>query len=994
MPAELQVLIRHIRRVAGRQELAHRSDRELLTEFARNRDEYAFTELVRRHTALVAGVCRRVLRNEQDVEDVFQATFLILSRKARAVSWHESAANWLHSVAYHLAPRARKNAARLQKLQHDFRLVQSTAHADVASQKSRELQEVLDQELARLPETCRSALILCYLEGRTRDQAAQQSGLSVRTLDRRLEEGRKLLRVRLARRGLDLSVVVLATALGDSANAGYAQLASATVQFVIQHASIKGGLTFSVLKLANSSLPGMAGNSMKVVAGLVLTIAMATAGVAFLGQNAISARDPGGESNAKKSLSQKPEKAPVPQPQLDISGDPLPEGATARLGGTRFHITSPRMLAYSPDGKLLFAGNQDGIDLIEPTTGRLIRHLGGDLKTTCWATLVSPDGKLAAIGELQGSPSGVIYETATGKLVCKFQAPDNHFSRLGAFSPDGALLAAIAMPGLIDFYDAKTGKFLRSLDWEAQDDRMSFGGDIAFMDVAFMPDGKTLLASTHGTGVIRTFDFQTGKELSQIKASANGIAAMVLSKNGTRLAVVESASRPSERDYYPDFPGKRVMIFDPHNGQRVAEIFAPTNVSRMALSSDGKNLFAGKDELGIAIWDLNNGKRIGTVPYPHKLEWPGLIALAPDGKTIAGGDTICVHVCDAATGKEIGTPPGHGGAISSVALHPFDSIVATGGRDGRLLLWDRTTGRMLREIVASSGQVNGVNFSPDGRHLYAITELVYPAGHTSVRCWNSSTGKEVWRLDDHPVRPAKMVLSPDGKTLAAVGATEYAKPGKVKPIQPRKTFEDDGPADGLLIEAATGKPIRTLDGDGEKSFAYMGWGSLTSLAFTPDGSELLAWGDNKGIHRWKIATGEHSVQASEKVNTIASAVAFSPDRKALVMGGSGIGHLIMVDVASGTKIRDIHSSDGVGFASVFGAAFSPDGRTLAWGGPADGVIRLVDAGTGTVRGQLKNLHGSGTSIVYSTDGKTVVADCGDGTALVWDLAKVSIAKGR
>ena len=433
MPAELQVLIRHIRRVAGRQELAPRTDRELLTAYARERDEEAFTELVRRHAALVAGVCRRVLRNEQDIEDVFQATFLILSRKARAVSWHESAANWLHSVAFHLALRARKNAARQQKLQRDYRLNQSTARPAVADLESRALQEVLDQELARLPETCRSALILCYLEGRTRDQAAQHAGLSLRTLDRRLEEGRQLLRVRLARRGLDLSVVVLAAALGDSANAGFAQLASTTVQFVMQHASMKVGIGSSVLKLASSSLPGVAGNSMKVVAGLALTMALASAGVGFFGQNATSAHAPGIDTGSKNGPPQKPEKSKrMPLPQLDLAGDPLPEGAVARLGGTRFHITYPQMLAYSPDGKTLFAGNQDGIELFEPATGRSIRNLGRDLKATCWSTLISPDGKLAAIGELKDHSSGVIYETATGKLVCKFQVPANHFSRFGA----------------------------------------------------------------------------------------------------------------------------------------------------------------------------------------------------------------------------------------------------------------------------------------------------------------------------------------------------------------------------------------------------------------------------------------------------------------------------------------------------------------------------------------------------------------------------------
>ena len=114
MAAELQVLIRHIRRTAGHRELANRSDRELLTSFARDRDENAFVELVHRHATLVAGVCRRVLRHEQDVEDAFQATFLVLSRRAGAVAWHESAANWLHKVMAAFGIKAGKMAARRQ----------------------------------------------------------------------------------------------------------------------------------------------------------------------------------------------------------------------------------------------------------------------------------------------------------------------------------------------------------------------------------------------------------------------------------------------------------------------------------------------------------------------------------------------------------------------------------------------------------------------------------------------------------------------------------------------------------------------------------------------------------------------------------------------------------------------------------------------------------------------------------------------------------------
>ena len=139
MPAELQVLIRHVRRVAGRRELLNRSDRDLLTEYAHQRDEEAFTALVSRHAALVAGVCRRVLRNQQDVEDVFQATFLVLSRKAPSVFRVESVASWLHSVAFRIALRTRKNASRRQQVERDRQAQTAPTYATSSSvQQSRE----------------------------------------------------------------------------------------------------------------------------------------------------------------------------------------------------------------------------------------------------------------------------------------------------------------------------------------------------------------------------------------------------------------------------------------------------------------------------------------------------------------------------------------------------------------------------------------------------------------------------------------------------------------------------------------------------------------------------------------------------------------------------------------------------------------------------------------------------------------------------------------
>src|SRR5262249_17481263 len=149
---------------------------------------------------LVLGVCRRVLHNWHDAEDAFQATFLTLARKAASISKQDSVGGWLHQVAYNLALKAKAHAATRQARQ---RQAQNRPPDDPLTELTgRELLAVLDEELQQLPERYRAPLVLCYLEGRTRDEAARQLGWSLGTLKRRLEQARARLRGRLERRGL------------------------------------------------------------------------------------------------------------------------------------------------------------------------------------------------------------------------------------------------------------------------------------------------------------------------------------------------------------------------------------------------------------------------------------------------------------------------------------------------------------------------------------------------------------------------------------------------------------------------------------------------------------------------------------------------------------------------------------------------------------------------------------------------------------------------
>lgn len=164
-----EVLGRVRRRLAGSAG-ADGIDRDLLMRFVHQRDEAAFARLVERHAPLVLGVGRRVLRNEDEALDVFQATFFILARKAAGAAWEQSVAGWLYRVAYRLALRARSQVARRREIEHRAGI--ALAREGTASECP-QFHAALDEELNALADHYRTPLVLCYLEGKTRDQGAR-----------------------------------------------------------------------------------------------------------------------------------------------------------------------------------------------------------------------------------------------------------------------------------------------------------------------------------------------------------------------------------------------------------------------------------------------------------------------------------------------------------------------------------------------------------------------------------------------------------------------------------------------------------------------------------------------------------------------------------------------------------------------------------------------------------------------------------------------------
>jgi RNA polymerase sigma factor (sigma-70 family) len=253
-------------------------DGQLLARFVACRDEAAFAALVRRHGPMVLGVCRRVLRHPQDAEDAFQATFLILARKAASVLKREAVGSWLYAVAYRTARDARDSRARRWAREKQM---DAMPHPEVQPREAQDWRSLLDDELRRLPEKYRGPIVLCDLEGRPRKEVARQLRLPPGTLSSRLATGRKMLAERLWRRGLALSGGALAAAL--SGGAASAQVAgplvvATTRAAVLVAAGHLAAVATPAAVLAQGVLRTMFLTKLKVAVGVVLVVAALGAG--------------------------------------------------------------------------------------------------------------------------------------------------------------------------------------------------------------------------------------------------------------------------------------------------------------------------------------------------------------------------------------------------------------------------------------------------------------------------------------------------------------------------------------------------------------------------------------------------------------------------------------------------------------------------------------------------------------------------------------------
>lgn len=326
-------ILHHLRRAMRLRDEAARTDRQLLEDYTRRQDESALAALVQRHGPMVWGVCRRVLSNHYDAEDAFQATFLVLVRKAAAIAAPELLANWLYGVAHQTARKARATVAR--RTVRERLVTDMPEPAVVEKDLWNDLRPVLDQELSRLPDIYRVVLVLCDLEGKTRTEAARQLGLPEGTVGSRLARARGRLAKRLTARGVTLSGGALAAMLAPNvASAGVPDaVVSSTLRaarfLALGHVAAAGVISPKVAALTDGVLKAMLVSKLKAVVAVGLVLGVLVTGATVLTRRTAVAQN--GQSPAPEDPMATPQK-PEPEKESFTAWGPEVGGLQAGLG--------------------------------------------------------------------------------------------------------------------------------------------------------------------------------------------------------------------------------------------------------------------------------------------------------------------------------------------------------------------------------------------------------------------------------------------------------------------------------------------------------------------------------------------------------------------------------------------------------------------------------------------------------------------------------------
>jgi RNA polymerase sigma factor (sigma-70 family) len=651
---QLSGFLAHLHRATLLPDGGGRTDGQLLECFLTHHDEAAFEMLVRRHGPMVWGVCRRALTNRHDAEDAFQATFLVLVRKAASIRRRESVGSWLYGAAYRAALETRAARRRTRETQvNTMPEIPSAGEADVW----RDLRPLLDRELSGLPDKYREAVILCELEGKTRKKAARQLGIPEGTLSSRLATARRKLARRLARHGVALSAGALAAVL--SQDAASARLPTLLVVSTTRAATsvALGSATAAVVSarvaaITEGVLKTMLLSKLKILGGVLLAF-LASAGAVLLLTTHPATAAP---EDARPAANDEP---PAEQP-----AKPAPQP-----GGTFFRVESDVLhaIAFAPDSQILAGGGADKkVRLWDLGNDNLIRALEGP-KEPVRRVVFTKDGKTLAAGADDGI---FLWNVMSGKLEAELhadlplkpgEAKDPVFVNGLVFLP-GDKLAAVYnyLPSSDDT------RHSRILLWDLRGKKAEtlYEERGSCFSLALSPDGTLLAAPLWGdSNGFKVWDLESRKVVWEEQAGPDFMSAVLFSPDGTKLAVGGGHSIEVNQGFRAE---GRLWVFDVKAKKQLWFVKEPGNwtYSQISFTADGKGLLTGSSG-PIRKYRIKgtNGEKVvselrcwdtvtGTLNWKTEGELGSFAAVAAsaDGKKLAGSDNEQLMLFDPATG--------------------------------------------------------------------------------------------------------------------------------------------------------------------------------------------------------------------------------------------------------------------------------------------------------------------------------------------------------
>ena len=602
-------------------------------------------------------------------------------------------------------------------------------------------------------------------------------------------------------------------------------------------------------------------------------------------------------------------------------------GLTTFLRGHTDVVTS---VAYSPDGKILASGSQDGsVRLWTASTGLLLGEL---IRQGPISSLVfSPDGAKLAVGTDWGQVH--LWDTATrARLGEPLNTPTGRVYSV-AFSPDGKTLALGSDDASASLWDVDSrqpiGEPLRA-------------GEARVYSVAFSPDGKTLAAgSDEFDKRVWLWDLSTRRVMDQLSGHTSAVRSVAFSPDGALLATGSS--------------DRTVRIWNLSTGQELGQPLRghTDNVTSVAFGTDGTTVASGSDDATVRLWDIRTFEQIGP-PLRGHTDRVTSVAFSSDGKNLAAGSEDQTVGLWKVTGEM--SLPGATGLLAGAGFTPDGRTLVAEIQGPTVRLWDAATRQSFGKSAQAHANVRGVVFSPRGD--------VFATGSDDgiVRLWDVATLQLTGELRGHTQPVFTVAFSSDGKMLASGSEDKTVRLWDVDRKQPL----------------------------GEPLLGPMDW--VLSVAFSSDGRMLAGGGRDERVWRWDVATHKsigqplHHAPLAFPARSPVTSVAFSPGGKVLASGAddSGGGTVQLWDVDSGHPLGDALRGHTAGVASI---AFSPDGRMLAsGGGDFDGTLRLWDVATHQPFGDPMGGSTAGiVSLTFSPDGRNLVSTS-QHSVQIWDVS--------